>query len=304
MPSPQVFYLRKYKLYQFYRITLICRQISDICGQMGKCNMVSFVRPGVKALALTALLVAGPGFAMLFGQNTSNQMWYTYNHQAIVSKHWGYMFDLNHRTANFKENTAVLSAARVGLTYLTDRNHRITAGYAWFGTHAKNAKKNLLTENRLWQQYQIFKTLGKTNYFQRIRTEQRWREITPVSGASKGDILFSFRARYMYQHQGPIWPITRERKFGVWWQAASEIMLHSGEGIDKHYFDQLRVIGGVILMPSKTVNMAVLYQYINQYRPAAEQHFNIHTIRLTLQHQLDFSAKKKYDRPNPIRHDE
>lgn len=257
-----------------------------------------------KTTLLVGLIMLITTNARLYAQNTSNQMWYTYNHQAIVSKHWGYMFDLNHRTANFKENTSVLSAARVGLTYLTDRNHRITAGYAWFGTHVKNTEKTLLNENRLWEQYQVFGNLGKTTNFHRIRTEQRWREISPAYGASKGDVLFSFRARYMYQHQGPIWPITKERKFGVWWQGASEIMLHAGEGIEKHYFDQLRVIGGVILMPSKSFNVAVLYQYINQYRPAAEQHFNIHSIRLTLLHQLDFSAKKKYDRPQPVRQDE
>jgi Protein of unknown function (DUF2490) len=249
---------------------------------------------------LILLIVKTGGFA----QNTSNQMWYTYNHQAIVSKHWGYMFDLNHRTTNFRENTSVLSAARVGLTYLTDRNHRLSAGYAWFGTHVKNADKNLLTENRLWEQYQVFKTLGKTTYFHRIRTEQRWREISPSAGANKGDVLFSFRARYMYQHQGPILPVTKERKFGVWWQGASEIMLHAGDGIEKHYFDQLRILGGVTLLPSKSLNIAILYQYINQYRPSVEEHFNIHTIRLTLLHQLDFSAHKKTYRPQPVMRDE
>lgn len=237
-------------------------------------------------------------------QNSSNQMWYTYNHQAIISKHWGYMFDLNHRTTNFKENTSILSAARVGITYLTDKNHRISAGYAWFGTHVQNTEIGLLHENRLWQQYQVFKTKGKTSFFHRVRIEQRWRESNPVNGTNKGIEQFSVRARYMYQHQGPIWPITKERKFGVWWQGASEIMFHAGEGIEQHYFDQFRAIGGIILMPSKTLNLAVLYQYINQYRPSAEQHFNIHSIRLTLLHQFDFSGKPKKESSRPINKDD
>jgi Protein of unknown function (DUF2490) len=237
-------------------------------------------------------------------QNSSNQMWYTYNHQAIVSKKWGYMFDLNHRTTNFKSTSSVLSAARVGATYLFDRNHRLTAGYAWFGTHTEGLKGNTLTENRLWEQYQVFKQPGKTSFFHRVRTEQRWRELAPQNGGTHGKTAFSFRARYMYQHQGPIWPITEERKFGVWWQGATEIMLHSGDGIDKHYFDQLRIIGGFILMPSKNLNLAVLYQYINQYRPATEQAYNIHTIRLTLLHQIDFSAHKKTNGSRPLQRDE
>jgi Protein of unknown function (DUF2490) len=230
---------------------------------------------------------------VLNAQNTSNQMWYTYNHQAIVSKKWGYMFDVNHRTTNFKNTNSVLSAARAGATYLIDRNHRLTAGYAWFGTHIGGIDGNILTENRLWEQYQVFKTSGKTAYFHRVRIEQRWRELAPVNGYSKGETAFSFRARYMYQHQGPIWPITEKRKFGVGWQGASEIMLHAGDGIEKHYYDQFRLIGGVVLMPSKSLNLAVLYQYINQYRAATEQDYNIHTIRLTLLHQLDFTTRKK-----------
>ncbi len=249
------------------------------------------------------LLVCSP-FHSLLAQNTSNQMWYTYNHQAIVSKHWGYLFDVNHRTSSFKNTQSVLSAARFGITYLTDKSHRISAGYAWFGTHFQNAEKELLNENRLWQQYQVFKKAGKTTYFHRFREEQRWRELMPQAGFKKGEVAFSFRTRYMYQHQGPIWPSAEKRKFGVWWQGASEILLHAGEGIEKHYFDQLRVIGGVVLMPSSTINLAVLYQYINQYRPSTEQHYNIHSIRLTLLHQLDFSQKPKQPGAEPIRRDE
>ena len=252
-----------------------------------------------KSLSLLLLTIFNYTIAAQ-AQNTSNQMWYTYNHQAIVSKHWGYMFDVNHRTTNFNKNTSVLSAARAGITYLIDKQHRITAGYAWFGTHIQNAEYGLLQENRLWQQYQVFKPKGKTTYFHRVRIEQRWREATPANGANKGIKRFTVRSRYMYQHQGPIWPITKERKFGVGWQAASEIMLHAGEGIDKKYFEQFRAIGGVVLMPSKTFNIAVLYQYINQYRPSVSQHFNIHTIRLTLLHQLDFSAKPKKVTTPPI----
>jgi hypothetical protein len=238
--------------------------------------------------------------SVLFGQNSSNQMWYTYNHQAIVSKKWGYMFDLNHRTTNFSDTRSVLSAARVGGTYLITREKRLSAGYAWFGTHFQNANKALLIENRLWQQYQVFARKGKLASFQRIRVEQRWRELMPPVNQKKGETAFSFRARYMYQIQGPIVPLTSKNRLGLWWQGASEIMLHAGDGIEKHYFDQLRIIGGVVLLPSKNLNLAVLYQYINQYRPPIKQHVNIHTIRLTLLHQFDWSDHTKNGQSKPI----
>ena len=235
-----------------------------------------------------------------FAQTTSNQMWYTYNHQAIVSKNWGYMFDLNHRTTNFKNTQSVLSATRVGITYLTDKDHRISAGYAWFGTHFQNSDKNLLTENRLWEQYQVFGRKNKTSFFHRVRLEQRWREQMPPVGLKKGETAFSVRGRYMYQHQGPILPLTEKNKFGVWWQGASEIMLHAGDRIDRHYFDQLRIIGGVVLLPSQNLNLAVLYQYINQYRPSVGQHVNIHSIRFTLLHQIDWSGNQNHHGTRPI----
>jgi hypothetical protein len=202
------------------------------------------------------------------------------------------LFDLNHRTTNFNNTSSVLSAVRAGATYLFNKNHRLTAGYAWFGTHIGGINGNILTENRLWEQYQVFKTIGKTSYFHRVRTEQRWRELPSENGNTKRETAFSFRARYMYQHQGTVWPITEKRKFGIGWQGATEIMLHAGEGIKRHYYDQFRMVGGVVLMPSKNLNLAVLYQYINQYRPAAEQHHNIHTIRFTLLHQIDFATHK------------
>ena len=253
---------------------------------------------------LLGILTIGATSPLLRAQNTSSQMWYTYNQQAIVSKKWGYLFDINHRTASFKNTTPVLSAARAGATYLFDHNHRLSAGYAWFGSHIGDVKGKTLTENRLWEQYQVFKTSGKTSFFHRVRLEQRWRELLPQNGELKGETAFSIRARYMYQHQGAIWPISEKRKFGVGWQGGSEIMLHAGEGIEKHYFDQFRIVGGIVLMPSKSINLAVLYQYIHQYRPSTEQAYNIHTIRLTLLHQIDFSARKKPPGPRPSKEDE
>jgi hypothetical protein len=243
-----------------------------------------------------------PILISVFGmaQTTSNQMWYTYNHQAIVSNKWGYMFDLNHRTTNFKNTRSVLSAVRIGATFLYDKDHRFSAGYAWFGTHFQEAQKELLTEHRLWQQYQVFGKRQKGAFFHRIRVEQRWRELMPSLGSSKGETAFSVRGRYMYQHQGPIVPLTNKNKLGVWWQGASEIMLHAGDGIEKHYFDQLRIIGGIVLLPSKNLNLAVLYQYINQYRPAISSHVNIHSIRLTLLHQFDWSGQRNQNGTSPI----
>jgi hypothetical protein len=225
-------------------------------------------------------------------QSIGSQFWFTYNHQAIVSQKWGYQFDLNHRTGMLNNMEAVVSAARFGGTYLIDNNHRMAAGYAWFGSHINHTGKEILTEHRLWQQYISFKTHRKTQFFHRIRMEERWREQTPQPGEKAGDTYFQVRPRYMFQLQGSVFNRATKPASGLWWQTAAEIMFQAGEGIDRHYFDQFRLIGGPLWQFNRAFSLAVLYQYINQYSISQKKHLNIHTVRFTLLHSLDFSGQK------------
>ncbi|MCC6762080.1 MAG: DUF2490 domain-containing protein, partial [Chitinophagaceae bacterium] len=67
---------------------------------------------------------------------------------------------------------------------------------------------------------------------------------------------------------------------------ADEWMLHAGDNLGKHFFDQNRLIGGLAYMPNKHVEMHLLYQYITQYRADNEAWQHINSIRLTLLQQL------------------
>ncbi|HSC54962.1 MAG TPA: DUF2490 domain-containing protein [Phnomibacter sp.] len=221
----------------------------------------------------------------LLAQASPQQFWLTYNQQARLSNKWGYLVDLNHRTSDFEEFNAIVSAARAGGTYYISESFRISAGYAWFGTYTQKAEKQLLNEHRAWQQLQWLKKINRSNFMHRIRLEERFREAF-VNGETT--VRYSTRLRYMAQLQWPIIASTATHPFALYAQGADELMLHAGEGIGTHYFDQNRVLAGLAIQPNKKLEVAALYQLITQYQPSQQTHSNVHGIRLTILHQLDF----------------
>ena len=183
--------------------------------------------------------------------------------------------------------------------FLVKPEHRLSAGYAWFGTHTHTPEESILHENRLWQQYLYMKQAGLVQCSFRIRTEQRWRQQSTDGRQGKSDDLFEFRTRFMVQAQGPFSVHGSTGRPHLEWQAASEIMLHAGEGIGTKYFDQVRCIAGPVLQFSGSLSLAALYQYIHQYRFSQNNHQNIHTLRLTLLHSFDL-CKPKRERENGL----
>lgn len=216
-------------------------------------------------------------------QDIRQQFWMTYNAQQQLSKRWGYQFDINHRWADVQQPTSVVSAVRVGAVYAVKPALRLTAGYAWFGTHTTIKAHHLLHENRLWQQAIWQYKKPKCKAMQRIRLEERWREQMNIGQL---DHRFSIRFRYMWQWQYPIWHSPSKAQRQLMLHAADEWMLHAGEDLGKHFFDQNRLIGGLAYLPNKQMEFHLLYQYIAQYQASNTAWQHINSIRLTLQHQL------------------
>mgnify|MGYP002134209444 CR=1 FL=1 len=108
------------------------------------------------------------------------QFWATYNHQARLSKKWGYTFDLNYRTRGVFPATSNLSAARAGIIYHLNPKIRITAGYAWFGTFVHDRYQIWLHENRIYEQIQ-YNTRSRTLQFSQSRRASR-RSPSPRPG--------------------------------------------------------------------------------------------------------------------------
>jgi hypothetical protein len=219
------------------------------------------------------------------------QFWATYNHQARLSKKWGYTFDLNYRTRGVLPFTSSLAAARAGMIYHINPKIRITAGYAWFGTWVSDRYQIWLHEHRLYEQIQ-YNTRSKTLQFsQRIRLEQRFRREFVNVSADEVNVNFTFRARYLFQMQGPLLKKSGTDEVILNWQAANEIFFHWGENISKKNFDQNRTLAGVVIPMGKTIDLAVLYQLIIQHQQLLQTNQVINSVRVILFHNLDFRKR-------------
>lgn len=235
-------------------------------------------------------------FFFLIG-NTSyaqgdTQLWLTYNNQTRLSDKWGYTFDVNYRTRGFFPFNSTLTAARVGANYFVNNRLRLTAGYAWFGTIVNIKDLSLLPEHRLWQQVQWNIPKGKIQWVHRIRLEQRFRQELVKFPNTEPDRTYTTRARYMVQGQGLILHPKTPNGFQLSWQAANEIMFHNGDILSERLFNQNRTLAGLVISPNRKLDFAVLYQLIFQYQPVLDRVEDIHSIRLTAFHVLDYRKKR------------
>lgn len=219
------------------------------------------------------------------------QLWTTYNHQARLSNKWGYTFDLNYRTRGVLPFTSSLTAARAGVMYNINPKIRITAGYAWFGTFVHDRYQIWLHENRLYQQIQYNTRSSKLQFSQRIRLEQRFRQNFFSLSSDDVNVYFTFRARYLFQMQGPLLKKSGTDQVILSWQAANEIFFHWGDNIGTTNFEQNRTLAGIIIAANKKIDFAVLYQLILQHQPLLDETQPINSVRLTMFHSLDFRKK-------------
>lgn len=221
-------------------------------------------------------------------------MWFTYNQTGRLTDRFSYTFDANHRTREVLPAVAALTALRGGATYQLMPRLRVTAGYAWFGTYVPDIDQIWVHENRLWQQGQLTTPRWGLSLSHRVRLEQRWRELLVNANDPDNPLkrdVFNFRARYMIQVSGPL---TRRDSTGsalLSWQAANEIFFQTTEFTG--LFDQNRTLAGLVWHLSPTVDLATLYQFIVQRRPEFDTTQDIHSVRFTLFHSLDFRKNKK-----------
>nr|WP_262917648.1 DUF2490 domain-containing protein [Cognataquiflexum rubidum] len=247
----------------------------------------------------TATRMFFPFFIFLFvglqvqAQSNKPQYWFTYNHTGRFADRWSYGFDLNHRTNGIIPFNSSLSAARMGMNYHSKTGFRITAGYAWFGTFVPQQERIWLHENRLYEQVQYSHSSGKVNFTHRIRIEHRWRQLFTDAALDETEVFLTNRYRYLFQLDGPI-ARRPDRQTSFRWQVANEFFIHNKEEIGYMLFDQNRTLAGVLISPSKTVSLAVLYQLILQQQPFLKETRAINSFRITLFHQLDFRKRKTF----------
>ena len=126
---------------------------------------------------------------------------------------------------------------RVGLNYKIDDNSMVTAGYAWIPTQPSMGEGfdgDLVTENRIWQQFIFRNKISNIKFRHRYRLEQRWVKQDNIT-------TYKNRARYMLSAKIPL--------------SKKEDFLH----IDDNPFNQNRLYGALGFQVNKNMNIQAGY---------------------------------------------
>ena len=137
---------------------------------------------------------------------------------------------------------------RFGLNYHIDKNTSVTAGYAWIPTQTSLGEGfdgDLVTENRIWQQFILKNKVCNINFRHRYRLEQRW--------IKQGEeIKYKNRARYMLSLK---LPISKNEDSPLFISLYDEIFLN----ISDTPFDQNRLFAALGYQINKQMNFQLGY---------------------------------------------
>ena len=137
---------------------------------------------------------------------------------------------------------------RVGLNYHIDESSIVTAGYAFIPTQNEFDKgwaKEMVTENRIWEQFILRNSINRVKIRHRYRLEQRW--------VKAGDITtYKNRARYMFSVK---LPISKNEESPLFISLYDEIFLN----ISDNPFDQNRLFAALGFQVNKQMNIQLGY---------------------------------------------
>ena len=137
---------------------------------------------------------------------------------------------------------------RVGLNYKIDDNSMVTAGYAWIPTQpdlGEGFDGDLVTENRIWQQFILRNKINNIKFRHRYRLEQRWVKQNDVTS-------YKNRARYMLSAKVPL---SKNESSPLFLFIYDEVFLH----IDDNPFNQNRLYGALGYTVNKNMNIQAGY---------------------------------------------
>ena len=194
----------------------------------------------------------------LKGQNVEENLgsWLMYFGTHKFSEKYSLHYETQLRNYEIVSNFNQL-LPRVGLNYHIDKNTSVTAGYAWIPTQTSMGEGfdgDLVTENRIWQQFILKNKVGNINIRHRYRLEQRWiksqyqlNQINPVINTT-----YKNRARYMLSLRIPI---SKNEESPLFISLYDEIFLN----ISDSPFDQNRLFAALGYQINKQMNFQLGY---------------------------------------------
>jgi hypothetical protein len=158
---------------------------------------------------------------------------------------------------------------RVGLNYKIDDNSMVTSGYAFIPTQTdfdEGWGNNMVTENRIWEQFILRNNIGNIKIRHRYRLEQRWVNKNSVTE-------YKNRARYMVSLKIPL---SKNKDFPLFLSIYDEIFLN----ISSSPFNQNRLYSAVGFQMNKNTNFQL--GYLKHHNKVSTEIQNLNRLQLAI----------------------
>ena len=183
------------------------------------------------------------------GQNPEENLgnWFMYFGNHKLSEKYSLHYETQLRNYELVSNFNQL-LPRVGLNYHIDKNTSLTAGYAFIPTQNvfdQGWGEEMVTENRIWEQFILKNVVNRVKIRHRYRLEQRWVKLGE-------ETTYKNRARYMLSVK---LPISKNEDSPLFISLYDEIFLN----ISDNPFDQNRLFAALGYQFNKQMNFQVGY---------------------------------------------
>lgn len=233
-----------------------------------------------KNIAIAILLLPVASTAQHTTQHI-NILWAGYNNTLRFNKKWSLVTDAQVRTTDWA-NKWLLYAFRSGLSYNFNDNFAVSSGLTLFRT-AQYAGKDFFFKNewRPWEEVSYNLKLNKTNFFQRLRTEQRFLQLT-LNNKKTNSYQYIFRLRYKFEWQFPL------QENNVRLLVGNEIMVNPGYISNTLFFDQNRTSAGINFKLNSNTNLQCQYIKIFQWHSSTSVLEDQNVFRVNIIQQFNF----------------
>lgn len=213
-----------------------------------------------------------------------NIFWAGYFNTVRLNNKWSLASDAQIRTKEWTNKWSQF-LIRSGAGYSFNNRLTVTVGFAFF-KNAQYINKDLLLKNefRPWQEMSYQLSFNKTNFTQRLRTEQRFLQLVEQNKLSK-KYQSIFRLRYKFEWQFPL------KADHAKLLAGNEIMVNPGQINNSLFFDQNRTSVGVNFKLNSTSALQLQYIKIFQWHSNTSVMDNQNVIRVNFIQQFNYFKK-------------
>lgn len=216
--------------------------------------------------------------------------WLMYFGSFQLQKHFGLHAEAQLRQSDVFTNQQQL-LLRGGLNYYWTKQLSLTAGYCYVETYPYGAlpAKLMFPEHRIWQQLQLKSGLGRMEFINRFRLEQRF--VSSINLGSNqmyelGDAIYTNRIRLLQRVSIPV-KGTEIKDKSIYLTAYNEVFVNFGENVRYNLLDQNRAYLALGYKLPKLGRLEL--GYLNQliFKGDGINVENNHTLQLGLNVQLN-----------------